>query len=136
MSNSKIVVAGLIWREGRILICQRKPDDSFPDKWEFPGGKVEPGEQAATALQRELLEELGIRAKIGPELWRTQHEYANRVQVQLAFFRVLEFEGALRNRVFQQIRWVEPPQLASYDFLEADRPLITLLAAGKMPVPE
>ena len=123
-----VVVAGLIWRDGKILICQRKPDDAFPGKWEFPGGKIERGEAPEAALARELEEELGIRAKIGKQIWSIEHQYPGRAKVKLQFFDVTEFDGEPENRIFGQVSWASPNELTAYDFLEADRPLIQKLA--------
>ena len=111
------VVAGLVWRQGQLLICQRKPTDPFAGKWEFPGGKVEPGEEPRAALEWELLEELGIRAAIGKEIGRTEHQYPEHPPFYLLFYTVVEFEGNPENRIFEQIRWVQPHDLAGYDFL-------------------
>ena len=132
----KTVVAALIWQQGGLLICQRRADDHFPGKWEFPGGKVEPGESPRGALERELAEELGIRARIGDEVWRTEHQYPGLAPVRLLFFAVVEFFGTPENRVFEQICWMSPQQLGDYDFLEADRPLIERIAVGKVPPPD
>jgi 8-oxo-dGTP diphosphatase len=129
---TRTVVAGLIWRQGELLICQRRNDDAFPGKWEFPGGKVEPGEASRAALRRELLEELGIEADIGQEVWRTEHQYPGYSPVEVIFYRVDEYRGEPENRAFQQIRWVQPRDLSQYDFLEADRPLIRELSDGKI----
>ncbi|MBI3934149.1 MAG: (deoxy)nucleoside triphosphate pyrophosphohydrolase [Acidobacteria bacterium] len=123
------MVAALIWRQGSLLICQRKATGSFPGKWEFPGGKVEPEEEPRAALQRELFEELGIRAEIGEELARLEHQYTEGPTVRLLFYAVTQFEGVPENRVFQQILWVQPHQLLHFDFLEADQPLIERIAA-------
>jgi 8-oxo-dGTP diphosphatase len=127
-----IVVAALIWQEGRLLICQRRQDAAFPGKWEFPGGKMEPGEQPRAALCRELEEELGIFPDVEEELWRTEYQYPARPPVALFFFAVRRFEGVLQNRVFQQICWVRRQELPQYDFLEADLPLVALLAQGNL----
>lgn len=121
------VSAGILVRDGRILACQRRADQSHPGKWEFPGGKREAGETMAACLRRELREELGIEAAIGAELWRTEHAYPGRPPVVLAFFRVDDFAGELRNLVFAELRWVRPAELAALDFLEADRELIQRL---------
>ena len=126
----KIVVAALIWRQSRLLVCQRRSDDPFPGKWEFPGGKLEPGEEPRAALARELWEELGIRASIGEEFWRTEHQYPGHAPLHLLFLEVSHFDGVVENRVFQQILWVSPHELGNYDFLDADRPLILHLAAA------
>jgi 8-oxo-dGTP diphosphatase len=128
----KRVVAGLIWREGRILICQRTRHQPMPLKWEFPGGKIEEGEQPRDALRRELDEELGIAAVVGDEVVRLIHKYPGGNSVELRFFDVREYAGELENRIFREIVWAEPSQLPSYDFLEADLTLVSDLAAGKI----
>src|SRR3979490_2544175 len=94
------VVAALILREGKFLICQRTQHQPMPLKWEFPGGKIETGEQPRDALRRELEEELGIHAKIGDEIARVQHTYPNGAMVELRFFIVREFNGEMENRIF------------------------------------
>jgi 8-oxo-dGTP diphosphatase len=124
------VVAAVIERDGRILICQRRRDDSHPLKWEFPGGKVEPGESPAGALQRELEEELGIQARIGPELERLTYRYGGRPPFRLILLRVREFQGEPENRVFENIVWETPERLPGYDFLEADAGFVRRLALG------
>lgn len=128
----KRVVAALIWREGKILICQRTRHQPMPLKWEFPGGKIEEGEQPRDALRRELEEELGITATIGDELARIQHEYPNGGMVELRFYIVREHQGEIENRIFREIRWAAPKDLLRYDFLEADLTLVKDLAAGKL----
>lgn len=122
------VVAGLIEREGRILICRRRPSDPHPLKWEFPGGKVEPREMPGTALARELEEELGIRVLRACELERYRFSYPGRNPILLIFFRVLEFEGEPRNLVFEEIRWEAARDLPAFDFLEGDLDFIARLA--------
>ena len=123
------VSAGILLRAGQVLACQRRADRSHPGKWEFPGGKREPGETMAECLRRELREELGIEADVGPELWRTEHTYPGRPTVALVFFRVDRFAGAARNLEFAEIRWVDLAGLAGLDFLDADRELIARLPA-------
>lgn len=129
----KQVVAALILREpDEVLICQRTKHQPMPLKWEFPGGKIEYGEQPWDALRRELDEELGIDAKIGDEVARIKHYYKNGGAVELRFFVVNEFKGELNNRIFRDIRWARFPDLPSYDFLDADTTLIKDIAAGKI----
>lgn len=128
----KRVVAALIVKEGKVLVCQRTRHQTMPLKWEFPGGKIEEREQPRDAMRRELEEELGIVATVGDEVARIQHEYANRTMVELRFFVVREFAGELENRIFRDIQWAEPKDLPKYDFLEADLTLVRDLAAGKL----
>jgi 8-oxo-dGTP diphosphatase len=128
----KRVVAALIVKGREILVCQRTRHQTMPLKWEFPGGKIEEGEQPRDALRRELEEELGIDAKIGEEVERLQHEYPNGSAVELRFFAVREYGGELENRIFREIRWARREQLPSFDFLEADLTLVRKLAEGKL----
>jgi 8-oxo-dGTP diphosphatase len=136
----RMVVAALILREtdaGReLLICQRKPDQAMALKWEFPGGKIEPGETAVQALARELNEELGIEAQIGIAITRVRHNYRNGGAVDIQFFLVKEFAGELENRIFNDMRWSPLIALPEFDFLAADLGLIKDLADGKLlPIP-
>ena len=128
----KRVVAGLIIRDGKLLVCQRTRHQTMPLKWEFPGGKIEEGEQPRAALRRELEEELGILATVGDEVRRIQHEYPNGGMVELRFFIVREFQREIENRIFRDIQWAAPQDLPKYDFLEADLTLVDELAAGKL----
>ena len=128
----KRVVAALIFREERILVCQRTRHQTMPLKWEFPGGKIEPGEQPRDALRRELNEELGIEAAIGEEVARIRHDYKNGASVELRFYTVHEYKGELENRIFKDMRWADRSELLSIDFLEADLTLLRDLAAGKI----
>ena len=99
--------------------------------WEFPGGKIEPGESPQEALARELAEELGIRAQVGPAVIRIRHNYRRGGAVDLQFFAVREFTGEINNQIYRQVRWVKLEDLTRYKFLAADRGLIRDLAAGK-----
>jgi len=128
----KRVVAALIQRDGKLLVCQRTRHQTMPLKWEFPGGKIEQGEQPRDALRRELEEELGIDARIGDEIVRLQHVYPNNTRVELRFFIVREYQGELENRIFRDMQWSLPKDLPTYDFLEADASLVKDLAAGKL----
>ena len=128
----KRVVAALIVEDGKLLVCQRTRHQTMPLKWEFPGGKIEEGEQPRDALRRELDEELGIMATIGDELARIQHEYPNGGMVELRFFVVREYLGEIENRIFKEMQWAEPKDLPRFDFLEADLTVVRDLAAGKL----
>ncbi len=126
------VVAALILRDGKILICQRTKHQPMPLKWEFPGGKIEEGEQPRDALRRELEEEIGIDARIGNEVARLQHNYKNGGAVELRFFDVPEYKGKIENRIFNDVQWVDRTRLPDFDFLDADLELVKDLAAGKI----
>jgi 8-oxo-dGTP diphosphatase len=126
------VVAGLIEREGRILIGQRRKDDRHPLKWEFPGGKVEPGETAREALQRELEEELSIQAVIGEEVARYDYQYRTGSPLYLVFYRVARYQGEPRNSEFNEIRWEIREALPAYDFLDGDRDFVGRLARREL----
>ncbi len=128
----KRVVAALIVKDGKILVCQRTKHQTMPLKWEFPGGKIEDGEQPRDALRRELEEELGIDATIGDEVSRIRHEYKSGNSVELRFFAVHDFRGELQNRIFRDMRWADRKDLPSFDFLEADLKLVSDLAGGKV----
>jgi 8-oxo-dGTP diphosphatase len=132
----RLVVAALILREAglaiEVLVCQRKPDQPMSLKWEFPGGKIEPGETAEEALARELQEELGIEAVIGKRVSRVRHKYRNGGAIDLQFFVVKEFDGALENRIFNDMRWSTLEALPQFDFLAADLGLIRDLSEGRL----
>jgi 8-oxo-dGTP diphosphatase len=125
-----LVSAGIILRNGQVLVGQRRRSDRHPLKWEFPGGKVEHGESPQEALVRELREELQIQAKVGSELARYEHEYPGGSRVHLLFFVVREFTGEPAARVFEQICWTDLHLLLKLDFLDGDLDFIRRLARG------
>lgn len=129
-----IVVAAVIERaDRRILIGQRRSNDTSPLKWEFPGGKIKPGEEPAQALARELQEELGATLKSCVEIGRVQHNYANRrEQLEIRFFAAEITDENIQPRCFEQIAWVLPRELGDYDFLDANRLMIAQIATGKV----
>jgi len=128
------VVAAVIERsDRRILIGQRRKQDSSPLKWEFPGGKMEEGENADAALARELREELGTTLTKCVELGRVEHKYADRDDtLEILFFAAAIADEAVKPNSFEQIAWVLPRELGSYDFLAANRSLIAQLATGRI----
>lgn len=128
----KRVVAALIMNKGTILVCQRTRHQTMPLKWEFPGGKIETGEQPRDALRRELEEELGIDATIGEEVARIQHNYRNGGAVELRFYVVHQYKGEIENRIFRDVQWADRKKLPTFDFLEADLELVKDLAGGKI----
>ena len=127
------VVAALIRDNGKLLVCQRKRGTSFAMMWEFPGGKVKPGETLKQALVRELEEELGTQATIGSEVYRTQHRYAELSEpIELIFFQAELNPRSVRNLVFEEILWRDPSSLPELNFLPADKELIEKLASGTL----
>ncbi len=128
----KQVVAALIIKDEKILVCQRTRHQTMPLKWEFPGGKIETGEQPRDALRRELDEELGIDATIGEEIMRIRHKYRTGSSVELRFYVVREYAGTIENRIFREVRWATRSELPAFDFLEADEKLVSSLAEGKI----
>ena len=126
-----LVVAGILVHGGRILICQRHRADAYGLQWEFPGGKVHPGEDIKAALHRELEEELAIQAVVGEEVFRLRHRYPDRY-VEVVFLRVHGYRGAVQNRVFEAVEWAGRAELPAYNFLEADRELVQSIARGEI----
>lgn len=129
-----VVVAGVLSREGRVLIGQRQAHDRHGLKWEFPGGKVERHESPKQALKREMREELGVEAEIGAEIARYEHASPGRPPLLLIFLRVTAFRGEPRPLTFEEIRWEDPRQLGSYDFLDGDLDLVRRLARGSLMI--
>jgi len=125
-------VAALIVQQGRLLACQRSESGPFPLKWEFPGGKIEAGEEPVAALKRELREELGIELQSATEFWRHKHSYPDGTEVALRFYRVDAYQETVENRVFNNIIWVEIQALPELDFLEGDLPLIEMLGRREL----
>jgi len=126
------VVAAIIEQGGRVLICRRKAGEPFGGKWEFPGGKMRPSEMPCQALKRELYEELGTAAKIGNLLQVMRHRYAKMsAAVQLSFFSAT-LRDSPRNLAFERIVWVHRAELPRYDFLAADRRVISKLVRGEL----
>jgi 8-oxo-dGTP diphosphatase len=126
------VVAGIVVRDESVLICQRKVGQQYAGKWEFPGGKVEPGEELRAALERELSEELAIAATIGKEIARYEYTYPGRPPIEIVFYKVAEFEGEPFNVIFEQIRWEKVETLPRYDFLDGDIDFVKNLTAGQI----
>jgi 8-oxo-dGTP diphosphatase len=130
----RIVVAAVIERsDRRLLIGQRRKNDTSSLKWEFPGGKVRDDETPTAALARELQEELGATLVKSVELGRVRHHYAGTSEeLEIRFFAAAIAESELVPRVFEQIAWALPKELGEYDFLAANRELIAQLATGRI----
>ena len=130
----KVVVTAVIERsDRRLLIGQRRRDDTSPLKWEFPGGKMEDGETPEAALARELREELGATLEKCVEIARTRHKYATRPEeLEIRFYAASIRESDVTPLEFEQIAWALPRELANYDFLAANAQLIAQLATGRL----
>ena len=130
----KIVVAAVIERaDRRLLIGQRRKNDTSPLKWEFPGGKARDGEADETALARELREELGVTLTKCAEIARVQHQYADAPdQLEIRFYAAALAESEVVPQCFERVAWVLPRELGDYDFLAANARLVANLATGRI----
>jgi 8-oxo-dGTP diphosphatase len=130
----RTVVAAVIERsDRRLLIGQRRKNDTSPLKWEFPGGKVQDGESPKVALARELQEELGVTLVKSVEIGRVRHRYAGTPEeLEIRFFAAAIAELELMPRTFEKTAWALPKELGEYDFLAANRELIAQLATGRI----
>ncbi len=128
------VVAALIpdpAQPGRFLVQQRLPGKSRALQWEFPGGKVEPGESDAAALGRECLEELGVELRVGRELLTVVHAYPD-LEVELVLLSAEIVKGVPQPLGSADLKFLEPAQMRALPFCEADVPLVEALASGKL----
>jgi 8-oxo-dGTP diphosphatase len=129
--RSALVVAAVIERGGMVLVTLRRPKGERASLWEFPGGKVEPGEGERAALARELKEELGVRVQIGEEVARVEHIYPD-LQVELALYRcALHEKEEPRALQCEEVRWIPKRELPGLQFCEADVPVLVKLAEEK-----
>jgi mutator protein MutT len=117
------VVCGIVLSRSRLLVTKRLPDDDFAELWEFPGGKIEAGEDASGALVRELREELQIECRVGAH-WGVLSAHHGKVPIRLhVYFAEIE-SGTPETIACQEYRWVDPPELGQLEFLEADKVLV------------
>jgi len=120
------VTAGIVEENGLVLIARRKPGKHMAGKWEFPGGKIEKGESPEQSLARELQEELDVHARIGELLCCASYD-GEGITLELLVYRVEGFEGTPVLREHEEIRWVPPRELLSYDLADSDRRVVETL---------
>lgn len=121
------VVAALIWKGGRFMICQRPAHKARGLLWEFVGGKVEPGETKEQALVRECREELGITVAVGDVFTEVTHVYPD-LSVHLTLFDARIAEGKPQLLEHRDLRWITPDEIDSYDFCPADEAILKEIA--------
>ncbi len=122
----RVVAAVLRDARGRILLAQRPPGKHMAGYWEFPGGKIAPGESSVAALTRELAEELGIALRRCHPLLQLRHDYGDRV-VELEVFLVDDYGGEPSGLEGQGLQWVAAAELSAVELLPADRPIVEAL---------
>lgn len=128
------VTAAVVERDGRILIARRPDHKARGGKWEFPGGKIEPGETPEGCLARELREEFGVDVDVEEFIAASRHDYGD-IAIELLAYCVRHVAGEWRPNEHERIEWVVPARLTDFDFAEADRPIVrTLLGRRGLPV--
>lgn len=127
------VAAGVIARDGRILIAQRLGNAHLGSLWEFPGGKRQPSESFEACLKREVMEELGLTIAVHEQLFAAEHHDAER-RIRLRFYRCTVLAGEPRPLGCEAYRWVIPDEIDAYPFPPADLPLVQQIASGRQIV--
>lgn len=126
------VVAAVVCRNGRVLLCQRHEEPHLPLKWEFPGGKIDPGESPVQALRRELEEELGVDAEVGDQVDEVFHSYPEK-NVWLRFFRA-HILGEPRPLVHRELAWVRPENMGSFEVPPPNAVVVARLLRGELAI--
>ena len=124
-----LVTAAIIFKEERVLIARRSSGSKLPLVWEFPGGKVEEGETPQECLQRELLEELGIKVTVGDFLGKSNYSYPHG-QIELLAYYVTWEEGNIKLTSHDYVAWVSLDEIKEYDMAPADMPIVNILLAN------
>ena len=133
MKNENIkVVAGLIFQNNKLLICQRPKFKDHPLKWEFPGGKIKKNETSEDALIREINEELSINIFNYNELISYNFNYIDLGKtVFINFYLIKNFTGKILNNFHNQLKWIEIKEIREYDFLEGDLKIIDYINSNE-----
>lgn len=124
------VTAAIIEKDGKILIAQRKAGDALAGKWEFPGGKIDPGETPQQCLRRELMEEFGVDTEIGAFVCSSKFEYKH-LPIELLVYRARHLSGEFQLHDHAALAWVAPAELLNYDLSSADIPVVAALKGEK-----
>ncbi|HOW54044.1 MAG TPA: (deoxy)nucleoside triphosphate pyrophosphohydrolase [Syntrophorhabdaceae bacterium] len=132
--SPQIVSAGVIEKDGLVLIGKRKRGKRFAGNWEFPGGTLEKGETPEQCLKRELLEELSIEVEVGELFCSSIFAYTPEWTVKLLAYRVTLISGVFNLSDHDEIRWVKPAELINYNFPEADKPIVEKLFKNSLKV--
>jgi len=125
------IAAGIIWKDGKILIAQRKPDGLLGGLWEFPGGKKRRGESIKAACRREIKEETGVSVQVGKLAQKIEHGYSH-FSITLSIFQCFYINGKPQPLGCQRLKWVKPKELEKYPFPKANQRIVPDLAAGRL----
>jgi A/G-specific adenine glycosylase len=128
------VAVGVVWKNGRVLITQRAPEGLLGGLWEFPGGKLKPGEDAATACAREIREETGLRVEVVEALTRVRHAYTH-FKIEMDVFICRVAGGRIRLRGPVASRWIRLEEIDRYPFPKANHKFLARLKASLEPAP-
>ncbi|SMB98813.1 8-oxo-dGTP diphosphatase [Thermanaeromonas toyohensis ToBE] len=130
-SSSRVkVAAAVIKKNGKVLVCRRPAGDKLAFKWEFPGGKIEKGETPESCLEREVLEELGIKIRVGDLICTSAYDYEH-ISIELLAFLADWVSGTIIPYVHDEIRWVNLAELNLLEFVPADLPIVEKLMKEK-----
>jgi 8-oxo-dGTP diphosphatase len=130
LTNMTRVAVGVLQKGGKILACQRKKGSRYGLKWEFPGGKLEPGETILECLKRELFEELSLSVRDIDRVQTQSTFYEDGGMFEVAYCFVTQFTGEARNNAFEEIRWVTISELRALDNLKGNEAFVASLTSS------